>query len=297
MNYTQSFLMANMNAFPSETLPILKEELDRLDEEAITMLLMTDIKSPVTALLFSIFLGELGVDRFYIGNKELGIAKLALTIIGYITLFIVVGFFLLFGVYVWKLIDCFFIMRACKQANFERLMWQINQAKMFQQARAKSATAAEDTAVDEVVSEVVTTVVTPAGSEVVDTAVDEVVSEAVTTAVTPLGSEVVDTAVDEVVSEAVTTAVTPLGSEVVDTAVDEVVSEAVTTVAAPSGSELVDTAVDEVVSEENTTVVTPSGSEVADMLVEDVSSEDRPPVVEAPEVEELARSDKEEAGE
>ncbi|MBF0777388.1 TM2 domain-containing protein [Streptococcus cuniculi] len=139
MNYAQAFLMANMNAFPPETLPIIKEELNRLDEKSVSMLWMTDIKNPMTALLFSIFLGELGVDRFYIGHKELGIAKLALTIIGYVTLFIVIGFFILLGVYIWKLVDCFLIMRACKQANFERFMWQVNQAKMFQQARSTSA--------------------------------------------------------------------------------------------------------------------------------------------------------------
>lgn len=139
MNYAQTFLMVNMNAFPPETLPVIKEELERLDDESVTMLMMADIKNPVTALLLSIFLGELGVDRFYIGNKELGIAKLALTVIGYVTLFIVIGFFLLLGVYIWKLVDCFLIMKACKQANFERLMWQLNQAKTFQQARAKAA--------------------------------------------------------------------------------------------------------------------------------------------------------------
>lgn len=142
MNYAQTFLMTNMNAFPPETLPIIKEELERLDEKSITMLLMTDIKSPITALIFSIFLGELGVDRFYTGHKELGFTKLALTVIGYITLFIVLGIFLLIGAYIWKLIDCFLIMKACKQMNFERLMWQINQAKTFQQARTKSASTA-----------------------------------------------------------------------------------------------------------------------------------------------------------
>ncbi|MTB64965.1 NINE protein [Streptococcus sp. zg-86] len=129
MNYAQTFLMANMNAFPPEALPIIKEELDQLDEDAITRLLMTDIKSPTTALVCAIFLGELGIDRFYIGHKGIGIAKLALTVAAYLTLIILIGLFLLVGVYIWKLVDCFLIMKACKQANFERLMWQINQVK------------------------------------------------------------------------------------------------------------------------------------------------------------------------
>ena len=56
-------------------------------------------KSYVAALLLSLFLGSLGVDRFYLGYTGLGIAKL-LTLGG-------LGF--------WALID--FILIAAKQVN------------------------------------------------------------------------------------------------------------------------------------------------------------------------------------
>ena len=61
---------------------------------------MTDDKSPTTALLLSIFLGGLGVDRFYLGRVGLGLGKL-LTAGG-------------FGV--WWLIDIFLIQAAARKA-------------------------------------------------------------------------------------------------------------------------------------------------------------------------------------
>ncbi|MBY5035205.1 TM2 domain-containing protein [Streptococcus gallolyticus] len=127
MNYAQIFLMNNMGAFPPEQIPLIQRELEQLDEESFKALLMTEIKNPMIALLLSIFLGEFGVDRFYAGPKEMGIAKLALLVISFITLFILIGFVLIIGVYVWKVVDWFLIMGATRQANFERLMFTIHQ--------------------------------------------------------------------------------------------------------------------------------------------------------------------------
>ena len=100
MNYAQIFLMNNMGAFPPEQIPLIQRELEQLDDESFKALLMTEIKNPMIALLLSIFLGEFGVDRFYAGQKEMGIAKLALLVISFITLFILIGFVLIIGVYV-----------------------------------------------------------------------------------------------------------------------------------------------------------------------------------------------------
>ncbi|MCP1639011.1 TM2 domain-containing protein [Streptococcus gallinaceus] len=139
MNYAQIFLMNNMNAFPPEQIPMIQRELEQLDEQSLNALLMTDIKNPTVALILSIFVGEFGVDRFYAGQKELGIAKLALTVISFVTLFILIGFFLLIGVYIWKIVDWFLIMGATRQSNFERLMFNLNQVKAFQSKRKAEA--------------------------------------------------------------------------------------------------------------------------------------------------------------
>ena len=103
-----------------------------MDEGALNALMMVEMRQPLVALILAIFFGEFGVDRFYVGNKGLGFVKLITFIIWFVTLFILIGFLFFIGVYLWKFIDYFFIIRACKQANFERLMLQIHQYKTFQ---------------------------------------------------------------------------------------------------------------------------------------------------------------------
>lgn len=60
-------------------------------------------KSPTTALILGLFLGTLGIDRFYIGNTGLGVAKL-----------LTLG-----GLWIWQIIDWFLIMGATRRHNLE----------------------------------------------------------------------------------------------------------------------------------------------------------------------------------
>ncbi len=62
-------------------------------------------KNPTYALIFGIFWGLLGVDRFYIGDTGLGFAKL----------------FTLGGVVIWAFIDLFLIQRAARAKNSETI--------------------------------------------------------------------------------------------------------------------------------------------------------------------------------
>ena len=102
-NFTDSFLSANTANFPSEQLPSLRQRLSRLDDsQANQVIAAANIKNPTTALILSIFLGTLGVDRFYIGHIGLGVAKLLLA-------------WLTFGI--WTIVDWFLIIKATKKAN------------------------------------------------------------------------------------------------------------------------------------------------------------------------------------
>ena len=102
-NFTDSFLSANTANFPSEQLPSLRQRLRQLDDsQANQVIAAANIKNPTTALILSIFLGTLGVDRFYIGHVGLGVAKLLLA-------------WLTFGI--WTIVDWFLIINATKKAN------------------------------------------------------------------------------------------------------------------------------------------------------------------------------------
>ena len=102
-NFTDSFLSANTANFPSEQLPSLRQRLSQLDDsQANQVIAAANIKSPTTALILSIFLGTLGVDRFYIGHIGLGVAKLLLA-------------WLTFGI--WTIVDWFLIINVTKKAN------------------------------------------------------------------------------------------------------------------------------------------------------------------------------------
>lgn len=99
------FIMSNKDNFPVDKLPVIQQALARMDENTFNNISMLQFKSPMTALLLSIFCGSLGVDRFYLGDTGLGIGKL-----------LTAG-----GCGIWAIIDWFKIQDATRQKNFEQL--------------------------------------------------------------------------------------------------------------------------------------------------------------------------------
>ena len=80
---------------------VLKKDLSNDEKMQFDTQFASQRKNPTTALLFGIFLGHFGADRFYIGDTGLGFAKL----------------FTLGGVLVWAIIDWFLIMKAARRNN------------------------------------------------------------------------------------------------------------------------------------------------------------------------------------
>ena len=114
--FSDSYLAANAGNLPPEAIPMIRQRLESLTEPQKAYILSADLKSPTIALIFSIFLGYLGIDRFYIGHIGLGVGKL---LFSWLTLGI------------WPLVDWFLIMGETRRANLETLNNAIHAATMF----------------------------------------------------------------------------------------------------------------------------------------------------------------------
>lgn len=62
-------------------------------------------KSVAVAGLLQLFLGWLGIGRFYIGSNGVALTQLLLTVVGILTSWLIVGLFILPAVWLWGVID------------------------------------------------------------------------------------------------------------------------------------------------------------------------------------------------
>ena len=100
------FIMSNSSKLPENQIGLLREKLLSTNESAWFSISSIQFKDPITALLLSLFLGGLGIDRFYLGHSGLGIIKL-----------LTCG-----GIGIWALIDLFLIMGATREENAKKLL-------------------------------------------------------------------------------------------------------------------------------------------------------------------------------
>ncbi len=100
------YMSANQDKFPSDKIMLIRDQLEKLDDNKFGYIQSIDIKNPTTLLIVSIFLGGLGVDRFMLGQSGLGVAKL-----------LTCG-----GLGVWALVDLFLIMGKTKELNYQKIM-------------------------------------------------------------------------------------------------------------------------------------------------------------------------------
>ncbi|MDE5782986.1 MAG: TM2 domain-containing protein [Prevotella sp.] len=111
-------LMINSSKLAPEFIETIRTRLVDL-EYTQAAILFSNLKDPTTALILSVVVGTLGIDRFYIGDIGMGVGKLLVGIIvGTIscgTLF-----------WVWWLIDIFLISNATRKKNSEALLQSLS---------------------------------------------------------------------------------------------------------------------------------------------------------------------------
>lgn len=99
------FIMANGKFFESHKVAAIRDQLIKLDDSKWAVIQTLQFKDPTTSLIVSILAGQLGIDRFMIGDTGLGIGKL-----------LTCG-----GMGIWAIIDWFMIMDATREKNMEKI--------------------------------------------------------------------------------------------------------------------------------------------------------------------------------
>lgn len=83
----ERYLLLNSTFFPQEKVSQIKDKL-LSNESAFNRARLMTLKDPNTLLLISVFVGQLGVDRFLINKKATGALKLIFWLIAYVCMFI-----------------------------------------------------------------------------------------------------------------------------------------------------------------------------------------------------------------
>jgi TM2 domain-containing membrane protein YozV len=99
------FLMTQGKYFEGYQLGAIRDQLLKMDDSKFIMLQAANLKDPTTTLIISIVGGSLGIDRFFLGDTGLGIAKL-----------LTCG-----GLGIWAIVDWFLIQGRARELNMERL--------------------------------------------------------------------------------------------------------------------------------------------------------------------------------
>ncbi len=105
-NKVDLFMMTNAKFFEGHQVSVIRELLIQADEAKWMQIQALSFNDPTTSLIVSLVGGNLGIDRFMIGDTGMGVAKL-----------LTCG-----GVGIWTIIDWFLIMGAAREKNYEKLI-------------------------------------------------------------------------------------------------------------------------------------------------------------------------------
>jgi hypothetical protein len=97
------FLMTNAKYFEGHQVPMIRTQLLEAGDDKWIKIQSLNLKDPTTSLIVSILGGQLGIDRFIIGDTGMGVGKL-----------LTCG-----GLGIWAIVDWFLIMGRTREVNFE----------------------------------------------------------------------------------------------------------------------------------------------------------------------------------
>ena len=118
------FMQMRGRYFPAEKIHTIRETLEKADESKANMLNMTKFKSTTSVVLFALFLGGFGVDRFITGSNGIGALKIGLWILATITSFagqeVPALMIVNLGVTVFFIVEIFTASKRAKEYNYKK---------------------------------------------------------------------------------------------------------------------------------------------------------------------------------
>lgn len=104
---------------PAEDRQNLYNALKRAPNEHMDAIMYMPLKRKGLVLFLSIFLGGLGIDRFYLGDVGLGVTKILLSLSALIPEITIAILFLIVRA-IWCFVDIFLTYSSAKKMNYER---------------------------------------------------------------------------------------------------------------------------------------------------------------------------------
>ena len=75
MNPVDQWITINAKYFPTEQVQYIRQRLEALPEQQLSMLYSISFQDPTMLLIISLLGGTLGIDRFLLGQIGLGVGK------------------------------------------------------------------------------------------------------------------------------------------------------------------------------------------------------------------------------
>lgn len=97
--------MSNSKYFESHQVSSVRDGLMKLDDSRFIVIQSLNLKDPTMMLIISLLAGNLGIDRFMLGQTGMGVGKL-----------LTCG-----GLGIWAIVDWFMIMGHTREFNFNKV--------------------------------------------------------------------------------------------------------------------------------------------------------------------------------